>query len=124
MTILRTKTVGIEQSLCSQNKVPLRTIRQFARRVAKQFQPEKIILFGSHAYGTPHEESDVDLLIVMPCRNSGDMAFKIRCAIEPPFTAHLVVRTPYAMEWRLREGDSFLKEIVTKGKVIYESPDS
>jgi hypothetical protein len=39
--------------------VPIRVIRQFARDVAKRFHPERIILFGSHASGTPHEDSDV-----------------------------------------------------------------
>ncbi len=95
-------------------KVPLRVIRRYAQQVAERFQPDRIILFGSYAYGTPHEESDVDLMVVVPCRNSGDMAFKIRCAIDPPFAAHIVVRTLYAMEWRLREGDSFLREVVAK----------
>ena len=104
--------------------VPTRVIRKFVREVADRFHPEKIILFGSYAYGTPHEDSDVDILVVMPARNQGDMAFKIRCAIEPPFAAHIVVRTPYAMAWRLREGDSFLREVVAKGRVLYESPDS
>ncbi len=120
MSVKSMKAVAVSTSV----KVSMRTIRLYARQIAKQFQPEKIILFGSYAYGTPHEESDVDLLIVIPCRNSGDMAFKIRCTIEPPFAAHIVVRTPYAMEWRLREGDSFLKEIISKGKVIYEPSDS
>ncbi len=124
MALKTAKTVESTPSLRPSVKVSLRAIRTYVRQVAKQFQPEKIILFGSYAYGTPHEESDVDLLIVMPCRNPGDMAFKIRCAIEPPFAAHIVVRTPYTMEWRLREGDSFLNEIVAKGKVIYEPPDS
>ena len=49
--------------------IPMRVIRDYARRVAERFQPEKIILFGSYAYGTPHEDSDVDILVVMPCRN-------------------------------------------------------
>ena len=40
--------------------VPMRAIRGFARRVAERFQPERIILFGSHAYGHPHDDSDVD----------------------------------------------------------------
>jgi hypothetical protein len=48
--------------------VPMRLIRRFAREVAERFHPEKIILFGSHAYGTPHEDSDVDILVVMPTR--------------------------------------------------------
>ena len=49
-------------------------IRRFARRVAERFQPEKIILFGSHAYGTPHADSDVDIPVIMPARNQHDQA--------------------------------------------------
>ena len=46
--------------------VPLHVIRDFARRVAERFHPERIILFGSYAYGAPHADSDVDILVVMP----------------------------------------------------------
>jgi predicted nucleotidyltransferase len=49
--------------------VPLSAIRRFVRRIAVRFRPDKIILFGSYAYGTPHEESDIDLMVVMPARN-------------------------------------------------------
>jgi predicted nucleotidyltransferase len=45
--------------------VPRRLIRGYAHAIAAEFHPERIILFGSYAYGTPHEESDVDLLVVM-----------------------------------------------------------
>jgi uncharacterized protein len=103
--------------------VPMRVIRRFARQVAERFQPDKIILFGSHAYGTPHADSDVDILVVMPARNQIDQAAKISIAIDPPFPLDIIVRTPYAMRWRLAEGDSFLREITTKGKVLYEAPD-
>src|SRR6266852_3150802 len=101
--------------------VSMRVIRRFARQVAERFQPEKIILFGSHAYGTPHEDSDVDILVVMEARNQLDMAFKIHWTIQPPFPLDIVVRTPKNMKWRLEEGDSFLREIVSKGKVLYEA---
>src|SRR5215468_5840562 len=100
--------------------VPLAVIRQFARQVAERFDPERIILFGSHAYGTPHEDSDVDILVVMPARNQIDQAVRIDRAVDPPFPLDLIVRTPKNMAWRLKEGDSFLREIVTKGKVLYE----
>lgn len=120
----KAKTIEKPQRWYRGANIPLRVIRKFAREVAEHFHPEKIVLFGSYAYGTPHEDSDVDILVVMPCRNQGDMAFKIRCTIDPPFAAHVVVRTPYAMEWRLREGDSFLREVVAKGRVMYEAPDS
>jgi len=101
--------------------VPLSVIRRFSRAVATQFQPDKIILFGSHAYGQPHADSDVDILVVMPARNEIDQAVKIHLATMPPFPLDLIVRTPTNMQWRLEEGDSFLREIASKGKVLYEA---
>ena len=103
--------------------VPMRLIRRFARQVAERFQPDKIILFGSHAYGTPHADSDVDILVIMPARNQIDQAVRIDRAFDPPFPLDLIVRTPRNMNWRLEEGDSFLREIVTRGKVLYEKAD-
>ncbi|MBC7815877.1 MAG: nucleotidyltransferase domain-containing protein [Planctomycetaceae bacterium] len=103
--------------------VPPNVIRQFTRQVAEEFQPDKIILFGSHAYGQPHNDSDVDILVVMPARNQLDQAAKIHLATQPPFPLHLLVRTPSNMAWRLAEGDSFLTEVVSKGKVLYEKAD-
>jgi predicted nucleotidyltransferase len=100
--------------------VPMRVIRRFARAVAQKFHPEKIILFGSHAYGTPHEDSDVDILVVMPARNQLDQAYKIRLAVPAPFPMDLIVRTPKNMNWRLKEGESFLTQIMSMGKVLYE----
>ena len=100
--------------------IPMRVIRRFALQVAETFRPEKIILFGSYAYGTPHADSDVDILVVMPARNQLDQAYKIRCAVTAPFPMDLIVRTPKAMAWRLEERESFTTEITSKGKVLYE----
>jgi uncharacterized protein len=99
-------------------------IRGFARKVAERFHPERIILFGSHAYGTPHADSDVDILIIMPARNQHDQAIRIRWEVPAPFPLDLLARTPQNMHWRLEEGDSFLREIVSKGKVLYEKVDA
>ncbi len=101
--------------------IPLSVIRRFARQVAERFRPEKIILFGSYAYGIPHADSDVDILVVMPARNQLDQAFKIHWTIQPSFPLDIIVRTPKNMKWRLEEGDSFFDEIVSKGKVLYEA---
>src|SRR5712691_3476731 len=87
--------------------VPLTLIRRFARQVAKQFRPNKIILFGSHAYDTPHADSDVDILVIMPARNQLDQAYKIRLAVPAPFPLDLIVRIPKNLKWRLEEGDLF-----------------
>jgi predicted nucleotidyltransferase len=104
--------------------IPMRVIRRFARDVAEQFHPDKIILFGSYAYGTPHEDSDVDILVVMPARNQLDMSVRISLTIDPPFPLDIIVRTPHSMKWRLAEGESFLTEVVSKGKVLYKKDDT
>jgi predicted nucleotidyltransferase len=101
--------------------IPMAEIRRFARRVAERFRPERVILFGSYAYGRPHADSDVDILVIMPARDQLDQACKIHWAIRPPFPLHLIVRTPKNLEGRLQEGESFLTEIVSKGKVLYEA---
>jgi predicted nucleotidyltransferase len=100
--------------------VTLHAIRRYARQVAERFHPDQIILFGSHAYGALNADSDVDLLVVMPTRNPLDQALKIRLAIPAPFPLDLLVRTPETLKWRLEEGDCFLREIVSRGKVLYE----
>jgi predicted nucleotidyltransferase len=101
--------------------IPLRVIRRFAREVAERFRPDKIILFGSYAYGTPHEDSDVDLLVVMPARNEFDQVFKIRCEVPTRFPMDLIVLKPRNVKWRLEERESFVTEIMTKGKILYKS---
>ena len=100
--------------------VTMRAIRRYVRQVAELFDPDQIILFGSHAYGQLNADSDVDLLVVMPTRNSLDQVLKIRLAIPAPFPLDLLVRTPETLKWRLEEGDCFLREIVSRGKVLYE----
>ncbi len=100
--------------------VSLRAIRRYVRQVVERFAPDQIILFGSHAYGKLNADSDVDLLVVMPTRNPLDQVLKIRLAIPAPFPLDLLVRTPETLKWRLEEGDCFLREIVSRGKVLYE----
>jgi predicted nucleotidyltransferase len=111
------------RQLYSGPDIPMRVIRRYARAIAEEFRPDKIILFGSFAYGTPHVDSDVDILVIMPARNQGSQAYKIRLALSAPFAMDLIVRTPDTMKWRLQEGDSFLREIVSRGKILYEKAD-
>jgi predicted nucleotidyltransferase len=101
--------------------IPMPVIRRYVRQIAKQFHPEKIILFGSRACGTPHEDSDVDMLVVMQARNELDQAVKITSAIEDPFLLDLIVRTPRNLKWRLDQGDWFLREITILGKTLYDA---
>ena len=104
--------------------IPLHAIRKLAREIADRFRPDRIILFGSYAYGTPHAESDVDLLVIMPARNVIDQAVRIRMALAPrSFPLDLIVRTPEFVRRGLEGEDWFLREIVGKGKVLHEARD-
>jgi uncharacterized protein len=104
--------------------IPLAAIKRHAQRIATKFHPKKIILFGSYAYGTPHKESDVDLLVIMPTNDPIAQSVRIDLAFERPFSLDVIVRTPQQIERGLREDDCdwFLREVVEKGKVMYEAP--
>jgi predicted nucleotidyltransferase len=103
--------------------IPMAAIRRYARQIAEKFQPDKIILFGSYAYGQPHEWSDVDILVVMPARNQIDQSIRIINTLEAPFSLDLIVRTPKRLQRDWEDGDWFLREILAKGKVLYEKTD-
>ncbi len=106
-------------------RIPEETIRELVSRIALQFNPRQIILFGSYAYGEPRPESDVDLLIVMDTDlRETEQALRIRQHVNPLFGVDILVYTPHRLEQRLKLGDSFLQEITQKGTVMYESPDA
>ena len=103
-------------------------IRAFVDQVVKQFHPTRVILFGSYAYGEPNADSDVDLLVVMRHRRSAPpsppAAVRIRLACRANFPMDLLVRSPAEIRRRLAMGDSFMREITTKGIVLHEADDA
>lgn len=102
--------------------VSMPQIQRYCDAIARTFKPAKIILFGSYAYGHPTEDSDVDVLVILPkSRRLGHRpALKIRERVEADFPVDIIVRDPVFIQKRLREGDCFLEEITGKGKVMYE----
>ncbi len=98
-------------------------IQKLADHIAAEFRPQKIILFGSRAYGTPHEDSDVDLLVVDRLNGSRlDRAAEILSRVHPKvFSIDLLVRTPEEMSWRYEGGDPLIREAVDRGIVLYEA---
>src|SRR5512138_1708076 len=92
------------------------------QRIVSALKPEKIILFGSYAYGAPTPDSDVDLLVVM----NGDEPeieryLVVSRLLRPrPFAVDILVRTPQEIKTAIRKGDFFIQEIATQGKVLYE----
>ena len=104
--------------------VAMRDIKAFSAAIAREFQPERIILFGSHARGTATEDSDVDLLVVMPYEGHPTLkAIEIRRRVQADFPVDLLVRKPTELRWRMKHHDWFILEIVEQGKVLYEAPD-
>ena len=95
-------------------------IEEFAAKIAEQFQPEKIILFGSYAYGTPTPDSDVDLMVIMDhdTRNV-EKAIEIDCSLDRRFPVDLFVRKPEDIRRRVEMHDSFIRTIINRGKTIY-----
>jgi predicted nucleotidyltransferase len=105
--------------------VTKRQIQGFARRIAARCRPQRIILFGSYAYGQPTADSDVDMLVVMPFRGEGYLkAAEIHLALNPAFSVDLLVRTPAQLAKRLRLGHFFLLEVTERGIVLYETADN
>lgn len=102
----------------------MRDIADVGRRIGREFHPQRVVLFGSHASGTPGEDSDVDLLVVIPFEGKPPAkSVEIRLKINPPFPVDLLVRTPQAVQKRLEMGDQFMRDIIESGKVLYEADD-
>ena len=105
------------------DRIPAEVIEEITQRIVEQFKPQKIILFGSYANGTHRPESDIDLMVVMDTSiKEIQQAQQIRKYLNPLFGIDLVVHTPAKLARRLEMGDSFLQDIVSKGKTLYESP--
>jgi predicted nucleotidyltransferase len=97
-------------------------IKKLCEQIAREFHPQKIILFGSHAYGNPGPDSDVDLLVVMPFKGRPvGQAIKIRNRLDMPMALDLIVRTPRQVSERLAMGDFLIREITEHGTVLYEA---
>lgn len=97
-------------------------LQRVVDQIATRFQPCKVILFGSYAYGIPNEDSDVDLLVVMeteanPLRAAAD----ISAAVEHPFPLDILVMDPQQFQASIERGGVFATEIALRGRVLYEA---
>lgn len=97
-------------------------IREMVRRIAAQFHPDKIILFGSHARGQAGPDSDVDLLIVMPVEGSKRRkATEIDGALaDRRIPLDLLVVTPEEFERARHQVGSVLRPAVLEGLILYD----
>lgn len=105
--------------------VTRRALKEIVQRIVSELHPEKIILFGSYGYGLPTDDSDVDLLVIMETDSRpADRYLAVSRLIRPrPFPLDILVKTPDEITQALEKGDFFIREIVTKGQMLYERPN-
>jgi len=100
------------------------SLNTIVKQIVDGYQPEKIILFGSYAYGQPHSDSDLDLLIVKqtdkrPIDRRIDVRMLLR-SLKLKLPVSPIVVTKDEIEERLAMGDPFAEEIIKRGLVLYE----
>ena len=107
-------------------KIPEATkteLNKIVRQVIDAYRPEKIILFGSYAYGQPDVDSDLDLLIIKKTSERFiDRWISVRRIVSDPkrtIPFEPIVLTPEEVKERLEVGDQFIEEIIAKGEVLY-----
>jgi predicted nucleotidyltransferase len=85
-------------------------IVDLSERIVREFQPERIILFGSYAYGQPRPDSDVDLLVVLPFEGRGfHKTLEILDRISPDFSVDLLAQQPQDTARRYADGDPLIR---------------
>lgn len=98
-----------------------RQLKRIINKIVKEYQPEKIILFGSFAWGKPTKDSDIDLMIIKKGKkNFLTEQQAVRKIIDGEIAADILIHTPQEIKKRLNMGDFFFKNIMEKGKYIYE----
>jgi len=97
-------------------------LKEISKNIVEHFHPQKIILFGSYAWGEPERDSDVDLLVIMESnKRPAHRSAEISMACRPRFLPmDIIVKTPTEVQYRLKINDPFLHRIIEQGKVLYE----
>ncbi len=102
--------------------VTVKQIEKLGRSIGREFMPDRVILVGSYAWGKPSDDSDVDILVILPFKGkSVRKSVEMRMRLRPSFPVDIIIRTPENVRKRLKMGDEFMQEIMEEGKVLYEA---
>ena len=103
-------------------EVTLKRIKEIAHQIVEHFHPQKVILFGSYAYGAAGVDSDVDLLVMMDTEETPlHVAARIAAAVDHPFPLDIIVFTPSDWNASLKRKGIFATEVMATGIVLYEA---
>lgn len=101
--------------------IKMEQILALSDAIAREFKPDRIILFGSYAYGVPREDSDIDILVVLPFTGkSTRKALEIVGKVRPVIPLDLLVRTPEQVNERIANNDWLMRDVMEKGRTLYE----
>jgi predicted nucleotidyltransferase len=120
-TSVKTPELRRPETVPADLKVPVgKSLRPAIQKIVRELDPEKIILFGSYAYGKPTPHSDVDLLVILGTVDSyKERSWAVsRLLLPRPFPVDILVKTPAEVENALISGDFFLREVLSRGKVF------
>jgi predicted nucleotidyltransferase len=102
------------------------TIRNIVDKLKNEYKPDKIILFGSYAYGHPDRDSDIDMCIIKETKDRPiDRRVTVAKIVSDPkrlIPFEPLVLSPQEVKERLRAGDQFVQKILERGRVLYEAP--
>jgi predicted nucleotidyltransferase len=102
-----------------------RVIQNMVQKLINEYSPRKLVLFGSYAYGHPGQDSDIDLLIIKETSerfiDRWVTVQRILTGLHPSVPVETLVLTPQEIQARLAIGDQFIKEILEKGEVLYDT---
>jgi len=102
----------------------LKEAKKLAKKIAEEYKPEKIILFGSAATGDIRENSDVDLLVVKDTNDRpierDQQVLRLLNPIRSQIPVDVLVLTPGEMDWRSEAEDPFVLDALRKGEILYE----
>ena len=102
------------------SKVTREQIQAVADKIAKEFQPEKIILFGSYAWGTPTEDSDVDMCVIKETKDARKYAREVRGALDTDFPVDILAYSPKDFYDKIHDDRNlFLEDIAVNGIPLY-----
>ena len=99
----------------------LSDIQTLADKIVREFHPERIILFGSHARGDARADSDVDLMVIIasdehPSRTAAEIANRVH---PRNYALDLIVRSPETVRRRMQMNDWFMRDVMREGRVLY-----
>ena len=104
--------------------VSLQQIQDVGWRIGEVFQPQQVVLFGSYAQGTATEDSDVDLLVILPFEGRPfEKSLEILNRVDVRFPCDLITQRPEDVRRRYQKCAPLIREAMNRGEVFYERHD-